>query len=83
MEPGAQSFICPECGSVDTKSCPSIEPREDEPGNPWSDVLATIQCARCRRNIPAHLGRRENGMTLKAARAEWRQVFRRRTKPYR
>jgi hypothetical protein len=72
-----QPFICPECGSGEAGIVAHISPDPRLIGtDPWAGVLETIQCGNCRRNIPAHLAERWNGLSLEEARKEWRKVYR-------
>ena len=68
-------FICPECGSKEPGVIQQVEPDPSDP-SPWRDILERIVCAQCGFIIPAHLGERSDGMSVDAARREWRDVYR-------
>ena len=70
------AFICPECGSTNAGGDVLISTDYD-PEEPWSEILRTITCGGCGREIPAHLGERWNGRSVEEARKEWREVYRR------
>ena len=72
---GVDDFICPECGSREVSVMAMIQPVPNET-DPWSSVLQTMRCASCRREIPTHLAERWEGISVKEARKEWREVYR-------
>jgi len=47
-----------------------------DPEVPWSGILQRITCAQCHFVIPAHLAERWNGISVKQARQQWREVYR-------
>ena len=68
------SFICPECNSTEYKSHLYVSTIPD-PNDPWSNVLQQYECAKCENYIPAHLAERWENMTVKQAKDEWINVY--------
>ena len=72
-----QEFICPECGSTESKyeQYVSINPQDSKDKNPWSSVLQIITCQKCLKKIPAHLGERWDNRSIEDAKKEWVEQF--------
>ena len=68
------SFICPECNSKDYKSTIYVSTIPD-PNDPWSSVLQQIECAKCLKYIPAHIGERWNNISIEEAKNEWKSIY--------
>ena len=73
-----QEFICPECGSTESKyeQHVSRDPLVPKDKNPWSSVLQIITCKQCHREIPAHLGERWDNISIEDAQKEWKKEYR-------
>ena len=72
-----QEFICPNCGSTESKDEQYISKDAPDPKNtnPWSSVLQIITCKQCHREIPAHLGERWDNRSIEDAKKEWIEQF--------
>jgi hypothetical protein len=71
----AETFLCPECGSLNAAIVQMIETVPDD-ADPWSGILKTVSCSDCNSIIPAHLAERWDRITIDEARCEWRKIYR-------
>jgi hypothetical protein len=72
-------FICPECGSKESREQMMVSkepPTGKSKKDPWASVLQQMECASCKKIIPAHLGERWDNMTVEAAQKEWKELYR-------
>ena len=71
-----QSFICPNCESLDIESQEFVSVKKNfDKKNPWSSVLQIIKYGKCKKKIPAHLGERWNDISFQEAQEEWKLKF--------
>jgi hypothetical protein len=64
-----QDFICPECGSNEAGVTTNVSAIPEE-RYAWTSVLKRIRCAKCRRDIPAHMAERWDGLSFEEAQKE-------------
>ena len=69
MELSHNKFICPECGSNSIKE--NFHYKNKSGKNIYSSVLHEIQCGSCFMDIPGHLGKRLNNISVKEAIDDW------------
>ena len=68
------SFRCPACGSEQENGAKYISTAPIA-SDPWSLISEVCICAGCKREIPAHLARRWNGLSYEDAKREWKETF--------
>jgi hypothetical protein len=71
----AKKFLCPECGSAEAKGSEFVETVYKK-GDVWSVVALRYLCGRCQSVVPAHLGERWDGLSIKEGRDVWQKVYR-------
>ena len=73
-----KKFICPECGSTEFSRhvLLSPDPSSLKDVNPWSGVMQVFQCAKCNRDIPAHLAELWDDISEEEAKNQWKKFYR-------
>ena len=81
-EEKVENFICPECGGKESgeEILMSKEPPSIKSKNPWACVMQQVECNDCKMIIPSHLAKRWDNLSIKRAKDEWVNLYRKDSK---
>ena len=75
MSETINDFICPNCNSKEILEEKFISIAPSQSKDPWTGVSQIIKCARCKKNIPAHLGERWDNISIEQAKVEFKKYI--------